>query len=218
MRSTDSPGSPPQRQLCPKCQRKTLSLNEPALGDFRSSLPASFSTSPPPVKEIRVLRISHFPRTAWAQTDPPDSFHAKYSWPCGPKGWSLQVSCQSCRKTCMILFSQREKEKEAPTNIQERQRVGMTKKGKLKFTGHFPDVQFCAKTVTAYWQCSPRSHFTNKEPEAQKWNSREPGWISKSDPSCIDTRVPKPSLDLPHHGIHTKGNLAKFNEILKKTS
>ena len=99
----------------------------------------------------------------------------------------------------------------------DRKRVGMTKNGKLKFTGHFPDVQFCAKTVTTYWQCSPQSHFTNKEPEAQKWNSLEPGWISKSDLSCINTQVPQPNLALSH-GIYTKGNLAKFNEILKRAS
>ena len=72
-------------------------------------------------------------------------FPCKIQLPYGPKGWSLQVSCQSCRKTCMILFSgEKKKKKLQQISRKDRKRVGMTKNGKLTFTGHLPDVEFCA--------------------------------------------------------------------------
>lgn len=84
--------------LSAKGRPSPIREKEPALGDFRSSLPASFFTSPPPLKEMRVLRISHFPRTAWARTDPPDSFHAKYNCPMGPRAGAFKLAVNHAEK------------------------------------------------------------------------------------------------------------------------
>lgn len=69
--------------------------------------------------------------------------------PVDPRAIAFKLAVNHAEKQTVAALREK-KEKEAPTNIQERQRVGITKNEELKFTGHLPDIQFCAKTVTTY--------------------------------------------------------------------